>query len=432
MDRRTFHFSLFALAAGRFVQPVPAAQLRVDGDRLNGWLQHLSTFGRNADGGVTRPSYTAPDVAARTWFLERMRDAGLDPSIDAIGNLVGRRPGQSRWPPIVLGSHLDSVPEGGRYDGIVGSVAALEVAQTLRDAGVLTRHPLEVLIFQNEENGKVGSKALRGQDPAEFLDFETNSGLTVREGIRAIGGDPDRIPEAVRGKGAITAFLELHIEQGAILESRDRQIGVVEGIVGIRRWNVAVDGFANHAGTTPMNRRRDALLSAARLVDAVNAAVRARPGSQVGTVGALDVRPGAANVIPGHVDLTIELRDLSMDVIDAVFADISARADAIARETGTRIAFDPVYRSEPATCDPRLQRIIAQEAEARGLSVLALPSGAGHDAQEMAYLGPIGMIFVPSRGGISHSAEEFTAPEDITNGANVLLSTLLRIDRELS
>lgn len=439
MDRRTFQRALVGAAIGmwggaRRVSGWEAAglsrwQLRVDGARLNRWLDELSEFGRNEFGGVTRPAYTDADLEARAYVRRLMEAAGLDVSVDAAGNIVGRRAGtETGLLPIATGSHVDSVPEGGRYDGNVGSMAAIEVATVLHETGTRLRHPLEILIFQNEENGKVGSKALAGADPASYLDFVTNSGLTVREGIDRIGGRSSAVREAARPAGSLAAFVELHIEQGAVLESEGIEIGVVEGIVGIRRWNVEVTGFANHAGTTPMDRRQDALLAAARLADAVNAAVRARPGRQVGTVGTLRAEPGAANVIAGRAFLTIELRDLSMRTIDEVFADIEQRAAAIARDTETEIRFDPIYRTEPAACDEAIRAVIGDVSGELGFSNLSLPSGAGHDAQEMALLGPMGMIFVPSRGGISHSAEEYSSPEAITNGANVLLHTLLRLD----
>jgi len=435
MNRREFHRHLFSALVTTAAAPravLSAQPLRVNGARLNGWLEALSAFGKNELGGVTRPAYGAADVAARSYVLELMRAAGLDTTIDPVGNLVGRVPGQEpRLSAIGTGSHIDSVPEGGRYDGTVGALAAIEVARTLDDAEQRLRHPFEVIIFQNEENGKVGSKALRGEDPARYMDFVTNSGLTVRDGIRRIGGDPDRVQEAVRQAGSMAAFLELHIEQGAVLEAARVDIGVVEGIVGIRRWNVEVHGFANHAGTTPMDRRQDALLAAARLVDAVNQIVRQRPGRQVGTVGSLRAEPGAANVIAGRAQLTIELRDLSMQVIDALFEAIEARARVIGQETGTRFEFRSVYRTEPATCSGVIGAVIDSQARAQGLTTLSLPSGAGHDAQEMALLGPIGMIFVPSRGGISHSAHEYTEPAQIEAGANVLLHTLLHIDASL-
>jgi N-carbamoyl-L-amino-acid hydrolase len=361
--------------------------------------------------------------------MELMRAAGLDVSIDPAGNIVGRRAGRERaLPPLMTGSHIDSVPEGGAYDGCVGSMAAVEVAHALADGGVDLRHPLEVVIFQNEENGKVGSRAMEGEDPASYLELMTHSGKTVREGIRFIGGDPDRVAEARRAPGSIAAFVELHIEQGDVLEIAGVPIGVVEGIVGIKRWLVDVEGFANHAGTTPMDRRQDALLAAARFVDAVHRIARAEPGRHVATVGRLDARPGAPNVIAGRAQLTLEMRDLDLARVDAIFGMMRAAAERIGAETGTRFAYREIYLTHPARADDGVRAVIAAAAAALGLRTMSLPSGAGHDAQEIARLAPMGMIFVPSIRGISHSAEESSRPADIEAGANVLLHTLLALD----
>ena len=432
MKRRAFVGGLAALALGLGRRASAGQQgLRVNGARLNGRLEALAAFGRNELGGVTRVAYGDADRAARAYVLDLMRGAALETSIDAAGNLLGRRAGGEALPALGTGSHIDSVPEGGKYDGPVGSMAAIEVAATLAEQGIRLRHPLEVLIFQNEENGKVGSRALRGEDPARYLDLVTHSGKTIRDGIRFIGGDPDRLREVVRRPGEMAAFVELHIEQGAALESAGADIGIVEGIVGIKRWNATVEGFANHAGTTPMDRRQDALLAAARLVDAVNAVVRETPGRHVGTVGVLRAEPGAPNVIAGRATLTVELRDLDMRRIDALFAGIEGRAAAIGQQTGTRIGFDEIYRTEPARCDDGIRSIIDARAARLGLRTMSLPSGAGHDAQELARFTRMGMIFVPSAGGISHSAREYSAPAAIAAGADVLLHTLLELDTAL-
>ena len=257
----------------------------------------------------------------------------------------------------------------------------------------------------------------------------TRSGFTIRDGIRRLGGDPDRLAQARRSKGAIASYLELHIEQGATLEQANIDIGVVEGIVGIRRWFVTFDGFANHAGTTPMDQRQDAMYAAARFTTAVRDTVMSFEGKQVGTVGQVEVTPGAANVIPGRVRLTLEIRDLSMDKIEEVFSAIEASSRQIARETNTDVSFEQYYVSLAAPTDERLRTIIERTATQLGLTALRMPSGAGHDAQSIALLAPVGMIFVPSIGGISHSPQERTNPEDVTNGANVLLRSLLEVDR---
>jgi len=451
MDRR--HFIRNAAAGAAFIAPSalaasdPAAlagragtprrthgdaqqqALRVNGERLNGRLATLSRFGRNADGGIDRVAYSDADLEARTWVMAQMREAGLAVRIDTAGNIIGRREGsESGLPPLMTGSHIDSVPGGGHYDGQVGSMAAIECAHTIGESSVALRHPLEVIIFQNEENGKVGSKAIRGQDPATYLDLTTHSGKTIREGIVFIGGDPDRLDQAERRAGEIAAFLELHIEQGAALETAGIPIGIVQGIVGIRRWAITVAGFANHAGTTPMDQRRDALLAAARFIDTVHRIVRSVPGRQVATVGTIEVEPGAPNVIPGAAALTLEMRDLDLGKVEQIFGDIRAASVAIGEETGTEFDFRQIYRTEPASTDAAMRETIAAAARELGFATMDLPSGAGHDAQEIALLAPIGMIFIPSRSGISHSPREFSAPADIENGANVLLNALVRVD----
>lgn len=403
--------------------------LRINGKRVNGHLLALSRFGKNPEGGVTRVAYSDVDLQGRAYVIQLMRDAGLDVVIDAAGNIVGRRAGADPGKkPIVVGSHIDSVPQGGNYDGNVGSMAAIEVAQSLAEQGVALRHPLEVVIFQNEEGGTVGSMAITAGLSNDDLARTTHSGATVREGIRRIGGDPDRLAQAIRKPGDIAAYLELHIEQGGILDAEDVDIGVVEGIVGIKWWDVTIEGSANHAGTTPMAQRRDALLAAARYVDAVNRVARARPGRQVATVGRIQAFPGAYNVIPGKVATSLEIRDLDASVIDAIRQDVQREVEQIAQDTGTTFTFTLTSDTVPAPTDTRVRRTIDEAAARLGLRRKSMPSGAGHDAQEMARLGPIGMIFVPSVGGISHSPREFTRPEDITNGTNVLLHAILGLD----
>jgi N-carbamoyl-L-amino-acid hydrolase len=310
----------------------------------------------------------------------------------------------------------------------VGSLSAIEVARTLAERGVRTRHPLEVVVFQNEEGGLVGSLALIGGLTPAYLDRVSQSGLTIREGIRAIGGDPDRLATVTRAPGSIAAYLELHIEQGGTLDADGVQVGVVEGIVGIGWWDVTVEGTPNHAGTTPMDRRHDALLSAARFIQEVNRIVRAEPGRQVGTVGRIEARPGAPNVIPGTVRLSLELRDLDASTIRLLYGRIEEAAHAIGRADGTTFAFRQTSENVPALSTPAVRDAVRRAARGLGLSTRDMPSGAGHDAQDMAKLGPMGMIFIPSVDGISHSPREYSRPEDIANGANVLLHTVLGLD----
>lgn len=394
-------------------------------------IEALSQYGLNENGGSDRVAFSEHDREAREFFAGLMREAGLEVRIDTAGNLIGRRDGRyDDRPPIMFGSHLDTVPNGGAYDGIVGSVGALEAIELLDEQGIITDHPLEMIIFVDEEGGLTGSRAFIGDLGEEALDVVSHSGKTIREGIRYLGGDPARLIDAAHQKGDVKAFLELHIEQGGTLEAQDIDIGVVEGIVGIEWWEVVIEGFANHAGTTPMHGRRDAVLAGARFALAVNEVVTAEEGAQVGTVGKFTAEPGAPNVIPGKAVLSLELRDLSSEKIQRMFAEIQERAAAIEEDTGTTISIRHLdVAAVPALTDERIQAIIAAQAESLGYSCMHLPSGAGHDAQDMARIAPTGMIFVPSRGGISHSPREFTSAEDMANGGSVLVESILAIDK---
>jgi N-carbamoyl-L-amino-acid hydrolase len=433
IDRREFAaIALGSLTRALGVQRASApstAPVRVNGDRLNGHLADLSQFGKNPQGGVSRVAYSQADIDARAAVAGWMRDASLEVETDRAGNLVGHRAGRdASAKPIVFGSHIDSVPEGGNYDGDVGAMAAIEVAQTLAERRVITRHRVEVVVWTNEEGGLYGSRAWSGQLSAPDLANVSSSGLRIDEGIRRIGGAPEHLADVRRAKGDVAAYFELHIEQGGILDGARIDIGIVEGIVGICEWDVTVTGTPNHAGTTPMDQRHDALLAAARFVEMVNRVVLSEPGTQVGTVGRIQAWPGAPNVIPGRVLCTLELRDLDDAKIATLYERIRKESVEIGTQNQTTFEFSPIEVNMAAKTDPRLRELVANAARELGLSTRLLPSGAGHDAQSMAQLGPIGMIFVPSVGGISHSPREFTKPADIVNGANVLLGAVLATD----
>ncbi len=407
-------------------------KLLINGDRLNASLRDLAEFGKTLEGGTNRVAYSDEDIRAREYVMRLMREAKLDVSIDVAGNIVGRRSGSdASLKPIMIGSHIDSVPMGGRYDWQVGSMAAIEVARTLAEKGIILRHPLAVIIFQNEEGGTAGSTALTAGISAERLNLVTNSKKTIREGIKAIGGDPDKLAKPLMKKGDLAGYLELHIEQGGRLDQQKINIGVVEGIVGLRWFEITINGFANHAGTTPMDQRQDALVAAAKYVEAVNRAVRSITGRQVATVGKIQAFPGATNVVPGQVVTSLDVRDLDPTKIAQVLDKIREAVKMIEAETGTKFEFKQTASSAPAITDERFKSAIDASAKALGLTTFPLPSGAGHDAQEIADICPIGMIFIPSRAGISHSPKEFTEGSDITNGGNVLLHTLLRLDKQI-
>jgi amidase, hydantoinase/carbamoylase family len=406
--------------------------LKVNQQRIEKRILELAKFGKDSIGRGYRVAYTKGDIEGRAWFIDLMKKASLEVTIDYAGNIIGKRKGKNPLlKPIVFGSHIDMVPDGGNYDGCVGSIGGLEMIEVLNENNIITEHPLEVIIFSDEEGGIIGSLSMAGHLTTDDLKQVSQSGLIVSDGIKAIGGNPDSIQYAARKKGDIKAYLELHIEQGGILEKEQINIGVVQGIVGIVDWEVTVNGFANHAGTTPMNLRKDALLAAAKFIIAVNEVINSYEGKQVGTIGKISALPGAYNVVPGKVILGLEIRDLSSEKIWKLFHDIEKKAAAIAASSGTTITFQPpANQVKPALTDQNLQKKIAASAKALGFTTKLMQSGAGHDAQDIALIAPVGMIFVPSIGGISHSPKEFTKPIDMANGANVLLQTILSLDKE--
>ena len=435
MNRRRFVQHAAAAAAiplmggaGAFPRAPLRAPLRVDGDRLNGWLARFDAIGRTS-GGINRVGYSEADLAGRAFTLDLFKQAGLTPRLDTAGNIFGRVAGtDASLKPILIGSHVDSVTDGGNYDGPVGTFGAIEVARTLREQGVRLRHPVDVVVWQNEEGGTVGSMLTVGALKDADLDRVARSGKTLREGIGLIGGDVSRLSEAVLTRGDLACYIELHIEQGGLLERAGLQIGVVQGIVGIRWFEVTIDGFANHAGATPMDQRKDAMLAAAKFTVAVNDAIRGEPGRQVGTVGRLIATPNTTNVIAQRVVLTIDLRDLEQAKIDHFTAIFERLGREIGAATDTQFSFRQTSNNAPAIADTRVQGWIDASAASLGLTRQRMPSGAGHDAQEIAHIAPMGMIFVPSVGGISHSPREFTKPEDVMNGANVLLNAVIAAD----
>ena len=438
MQRRTFIKQSSLTIAGMSVfgsllsnNKKTGAGLAVNGKRIEQRIFELAKFGVDEKGRGYRVAYTKGDLEGRAWFMELMKKAGLNPTIDAAGNIIGKRKGKNNsLKPIGFGSHIDMVPDGGNYDGTLGSISALEVIEILNENNVFTEHPLEVIIFANEEGGTIGSKAMCEGLTKEGLQQKSQSGLTHAEGIKALGGNPDHLELCKRNKGDFHAWLELHIEQGGILEKEKIQIGVVEGIVGIVHWEVTVEGFANHAGATQMNMRQDALLAASKFIVAVNEVITSVKGTQVGTVGKIAVQPGAYNVIPGKVILGLEIRDLNADKIEMLFAAIEKRAAIIAKDSKTKISFErQPNESKPALTDKKLQQTINTTAKSLGFSTKFMQSGAGHDSQHIAKIAPAAMIFIPSIGGISHSPKEFSTAKDMENGANVLLQTILSLDK---
>ena len=418
------------------VQGASPPTFHINSQRLQGTLEKLSKFGRNPEGGVTRLGFSETDLAARGYVTALMKQSGLAVRVDPAGNIFGLRAGSENLPSLLFGSHIDSVLHGGNFDGDVGSMGAIEVMRTLKDRDVKTRHPLEAVIWANEEGnhfgiGTLGSGVAAGSLGPEILQIKDEHGLTLADWLRRYGQNPAHLTDARIPRGALAAYLELHIEQGPNLYETKVPIGVVQGIVGIKRWDCIVTGFANHAGTTPMNRRKDALAAASKDVLAVRDVVRAEEGSQVGTVGYVKVAPGAVNVIPGRVEFPVELRDLDAAKTDRMWEHIQQRFAETDKAENVETRCTLTDHSEPARADSALQVAIRDSAKSLGLPTTDLPSLAGQDAQEIARIAPMAMIFVPSKDGISHSPKEFTSWQDVANGTEVLYRSILLLDGQL-
>jgi hydantoinase/carbamoylase family amidase len=397
--------------------------------RLRQRMEHLGTIGRGGSGGISRSPFSPAHVEAVRLVAQMMHEAGLDPGVDEFGNLIGQGAGGDE-PILLAGSHLDTVPDGGMFDGALGVVAAVEVAQTLRDAGRRLRHRLGAIAFADEEGhafdvGTLSSRALVGEIPrSRFATLRDRNGQSLDEYLRARahGLPPARVPERVG------AYVELHVEQGPVLERMGRVAAAVDSITGILRTTVTFEGRAGHAGTTPMTGRADALVGAAELVVAVRELALQHKDRAVGTVGRLSVYPGATNVIPGRVDLSVEVRSPDEDELDDLRVAVEQRSQTIAGQQGLRVMVGSWDRSPPVPMDPGVRDAVVQALQACGQPAVTLPSWAGHDAGVLARYVPAGMIFVASTTGLSHSPREHTPWETAAMGAQVLLETLVILD----
>lgn len=402
--------------------------VRANGPRLLRTLRELAGFGANEQGGVSREAFTPAEDAARQYLADIATQAGLYPQVDQAGNLVVRRSSKpASKPALLMGSHLDTVTNGGWLDGAYGVVSALEAMIVLTERDLDTRLEPVVIAFANEEGVRFplpfwGSRAVVGQLAASASTVD-RQGRSIRAPLARAGGDLDKVADAAWPRGTIGAYLELHIEQGPVLESRNLPLGIVDAIAGRTTFEISVFGRQNHAGTTPMSCRSDALVAAAHLVLAIEKIAKQRRLCTVSTVGSLDVRPGVTNVIPGHAALTVEIRDARPERLARAERAVLAATGEVGRQTGTRIEADVAMRAEPVRTDPALRACLAATAEKLALPHLPLSSGAGHDAQIVAATAPVGMIFVPSIGGISHAPDEDTTDADLVAGADALTAT---------
>lgn len=407
----------------------------VQGERLWRRLMELGEVGKQPGGGVTRLSFTAEERQAKDLVASYMREAGLSVHEDAAGNLIGRKEGMNREAPVVLvGSHLDSVYNGGRFDGPLGVLAGIEVVQVMNEQGVKTHHPIEVVAFTDEEGarfrfGMIGSRAMAGTLLSEALDYRDANGVSIAEAMSQTGVDPRRLHEAARKRGTVKAYVELHIEQGRVLEEAGLSVGIVTGIAGLIWVKLTIEGKAEHAGATPMSLRRDPMAAAAQIIAVIEEEAR-RTGTTVGTVGQLHVFPGGINVIPERVEFVLDLRDLKAEVRDQVWETIAARAQAIAKERNVRLTTEQLQDMPPVLCSDVVKQAAERACKQLGYPLFWLPSGAAHDGVQLAPLCPIGMIFVRSRDGVSHSPAEWSTKDDCAAGAAILYHTVYQLAQE--
>ncbi|MEL6402545.1 MAG: M20 family metallo-hydrolase [Cyanobacteria bacterium J06626_4] len=407
----------------------PLADLQINCDRLLHRLDQLAQIGAIAGGGVCRLALTDEDKAGRDLVVSWMRELGLTITIDQLGNVVGTRPGLVAGAPVMTGSHIDTVATGGRYDGNLGVLAGLEVMATLNEHNIQTRHPLAVAFFTNEEGARfhpdmMGSWAFSGglSSAAALAEVGTD-GATVAAELARIGY-AGTVP---CGSQPVKAFVELHVEQGPVLEQSGVQIGAVTGVQGMSWQKLAIKGVSNHAGTTPMSLRHDAGYGASAIAVAARELALSMGGNQVATVGAIQLKPSLVNVIAKEARMTVDLRNTDAALLKQAEAQLAEQIEAIAQKEGLNVTSRSLARFEPATFDPVMVEQVVQTAQALGYSAKRLPSGAGHDAGMIAAIAPTAMIFVPSVNGLSHNVKEYTAPEDLANGSNVLLQVLLQL-----
>lgn len=408
------------------MKPPNAARLQADLE----WMEQFT----DPECPYTRRAFTDLFLAARRRLGEVMEAAGLRVCVDAAGNLIGRREGRRRdLPPIMLGFHIDTVVGGGRFDGVIGVLGAIEVVRWLTDNSVELDHPLEVVDFLSEEPSDygistVGSRGMVGALTPDMLVCRNPAGETLAEGIARMGGDPSKLNGPLRRPGEVSGYLELHIEQGPVLDRMNRPISIVKGIVGIRRWEIRIGGRPDHAGTTPMTMRMDALAAGAEVILAVERLARAAHDA-VGTVGRVEVHPNTPNVVPGEVRLIAEMRSLEETLLERLESELRAEVSRIARARGMGVAVRRISAVEPVMVRDEYLAMQQEAFREMGLEPISLVSGAGHDAGQLSRICPVGMFFVRCREGRSHSADEWAELGDLMLGTEILGRTVLKLDR---
>ena len=421
--------------------PAPSNAPTIDKRRLMRDLNAIGRIGIGDHGSVTRLVFSIKELRSRQVLIHLMRQAGLKIHVDAIGNIFGRLDGADpKAPALLAGSHLDTVIHGGKYDGPVGVIGALEAVRTIRENKITLRAPLEVVCFIGEESSRfgfstLGSSLVAGEvHPKDLTNAVDAQGTKLADVLSSLGISPRNLSRLARDPKSMKAYLELHIEQGPILEAKAKRIGLVTSIAAPSRFKVIFTGQADHSGTTPMEMRKDALVAAAQLIEYVEKIClkfsSMKKGRVVGTVGAMKIEPGVINAVPGRAELSIDIRSTSAPAKDKVARLVKQRGAAIARDRGIAIEVLNIRAEDPVPLDKRLLRVTRQLCDEKAIDYEIMPSGAGHDAMQMAKITPAGMIFIPSRRGISHNPLEWTDPDDIALGAQLLMETMIRVANE--
>ena len=426
-------------------QSLPASPLlpdiAINRRRLLRDLNAVSRIGIGDHGSVTRLVFSIQELRSRQFLIHQMRQIGLQIHIDRIGNIFGRLDGHNaKAPALLVGSHLDTVLHGGKFDGTMGVIAALEAARTLKEQKIVLQSPVEVVCFVGEESSRfgystLGSSLVAGEVHAKDLDYAADAqGNKLADILASMGIYRNNLRSMRRDPSTVKAYLELHIEQGPILEAKKKPIGIVTSIAAPTRFRVILTGQADHSGTTPMEMRKDALVAASELIVAVEEICRRyshmEKGRVVGTVGAMKIEPGVINAIPGKAELAVDIRSITTDAKKRVVRLVQAQIRQIARRRKIRAEILPLREEDPVPLDKRIIRLLQECCESRNIAYEIMPSGAGHDAMQMAKVAPAGMLFIPSRRGISHSPLEWSEPEDICLGAQLLLDSIIRIGNE--
>lgn len=401
-------------------------------ERLWEHIQELSLIGRTPDNGVTRFSYTSVEYAANQLVKKYMELAGLEVSFDAVGNLIGSKSGTEDLPTILIGSHIDTVPNGGKFDGSLGVLTAIEVLHSFLEQNLTLKHPVKVIAFKDEEGsrfgfGLLGSRAVAGHLTEQDLDKIDAKGISIREAMQEQGYSPDKLQNAKIEQ--VKLYLELHIEQGKVLESHNVPVGNVTGIAGPLWIKIKLVGEAEHAGATPMGGRRDPLVAASLIISKIEEFASKYPEA-VATVGSLSLTPGGVNVIPGTVEFTVDIRDTKEEIRDSLENEIKDYTVQICSNRNIEATIEELQKVPPVLCSDNIQTVIKESITELGFPAVSLPSGAGHDAMQFSGLFPVGMIFVRSKDGLSHNPKEYSSKEDIKAGAETMFKTLIKLDQK--